>query len=87
MDKLKQLTAKANEILSMTERLEALEKRVAALEAELSPKSSRPCPSCGFPLFPIIETRDAGPFSALGGKIHVRSCPRCHFKDENSLEP
>jgi hypothetical protein len=63
-------------------RIDALEKRIADLEAMLAKAPGQACPSCGERAFRVKSSRPAsGPFGALGAKDVVRRCEVCGFED------
>ena len=64
------------------ERIDALEKRVAELEAKLSRAPGAACPSCGAPEYRVTKSVvSAGPFGRLGAKDVTRTCGACSFTD------
>ncbi len=60
------------------QRIEALEKRVAALELLLQRAPGEACPSCGALENRVIESR---PAVSHGGRDHVYRCGDCGFED------
>lgn len=64
------------------ERIEALEKRVAELEASLARAPGEACPRCGERAFRTVESRPAPrPFDRLGTREYVKRREKCGFED------
>ena len=60
------------------ERIEALEKRVAALELLLKRAPGEACPRCGALEYRVVEAR---PSVSYGVREHVYRCGDCGFQD------
>lgn len=72
----------------LPKRLEALESRVAQLEAKpmsVTPKG-RECPSCGVPMKLTMESSDPE-LGAAGVKVHALYCEPCEFQTERKYRP
>lgn len=62
--------------------VEALERRVAALEARLAPAKGDQCPRCRAMAFQLIETVPADPpWDKMGVRVDVLRCSSCNYED------
>jgi hypothetical protein len=63
-------------------RVDALEKRIAELEARLARAPGQACPACGALEFRVTKSvRSSGPFGDMGAKDVTRTCGACTFVD------
>lgn len=70
------------------ERIDALEKRLAELEAKLLRAPGQACPSCGALEFRVTSSAvSKGPFGRLGAKDVTRTCGACNFTDTDLVTP
>lgn len=68
-------------------RLDALEKRVAALEARLARAPGQACPSCGAAEFRVSATQPHPELGDFGAKNVTRTCGACSFEDVELVTP
>jgi hypothetical protein len=79
-------------LASLPRRLQALETRVAELEAKASLPIAPPidpakaCPMCGAEMKIVAET-DHPTFHFAGVKVHQMSCPSCDYKVTRDFSP
>lgn len=71
----KRLTALPNEV-------EALQKRVAALEAKLGPKTGQECPQCGEMAMKLMSSKPHPEFAFAGAKRDTLRCEDCGFQED-----
>lgn len=76
----KRLTALPNEV-------EALQKRVAALEAKLGPKTGQPCPMCDERTMKVVSTEDHPEFAFAGLKLDHMRCESCGHEETWERDP
>lgn len=70
------------------DRIDALDKRVAELEARLARAPGQACPSCGALEFRVTKSVPSnGPFGELGAKDVTRTCAACAFADTDLVTP
>ncbi len=68
--------------------IDALEQRVAALEARLTPAAGDQCPRCREMAFRLIETVPADPpWNTLGVRVDVLRCSACRYEDRRERTP
>lgn len=64
------------------DRVDALEKRVAELEARLKKAPGEACPSCGDLDFRITKSEGVGgPFAVMGARNYHWKCQSCGYED------
>lgn len=64
------------------DRLDALEKRVAALEAAAAAPPGARCPSCTALAYRVVKSAPTtGPFRHLGGNERTYRCSACAFSE------
>ena len=69
-------------------RVDALEKRVAALEAKLARAPGETCPSCGDQAMRVKSSQPAKHgLGSLGVREYLYECEACGFKDTRILTP
>jgi hypothetical protein len=64
------------------ERIDALEKRVAELEAKLRRAPGEACPSCGALAFRIMSSQPHPTLGVVGARVHHMKCEECGFTDQ-----
>jgi hypothetical protein len=70
------------------DQIDALEKRVAALEAKLMRAPGLACPSCGALEYRVTNSATSkGPFGRLGAKDVTRQCGECSFSETELIVP
>jgi hypothetical protein len=70
------------------DRIDALEKRIAELEARLTRAPGQACPSCGALEFRVTTSVPSkGPFGRLGAKDVTRGCGACSFTETDLVTP
>lgn len=68
------------------DRLDVLEKRLAALESKLQRAPGEACPKCGaLSLRVVSEKKDPGPLGIAGVRIRTSKCEDCGFQTEKSI--
>ena len=71
---------------SVPSEIEELKKRIAALEAKLSPAKGEQCPRCKELTFTLTETLPMpGPFQALGAMEDHFECASCGYKTKKRV--
>ena len=69
-------------LTGMPDRVQALEQRIAALEAQLSGKTGPACPICNAPGFKRVSSKADPAFGALGVMLDSYACASCgHTED------
>lgn len=68
-------------------RVDALEKRIAELEARLNRAPGAACPSCGALEFRVSKTELHPRLGRLGAKNVTRTCGACGFVDVDLATP
>ena len=66
---------------------EALEKRIAALEAKLQPKTGSECPMCEDLAMNRIKTADHPEWSFAGMKLDTLKCQSCGHEETRDRQP
>jgi hypothetical protein len=62
--------------------VDALTRRVAALEARLAPATGDACPRCRAMAFALIESRpEPEPWGSMGSREYVYRCSACQYED------
>jgi hypothetical protein len=69
------------------DRIDALEKRIADLEARFQRAPGEACPRCGALDFRVEKSTPGGFAADLGGRIHHMKCGACNFTDEKMIAP
>lgn len=67
------------------ERVDALETRIAELEARLQRAPGEACPSCGELEFRVVSSRPSP--LGLGSRNHSLKCQKCGFEDVRMIVP
>jgi endogenous inhibitor of DNA gyrase (YacG/DUF329 family) len=77
--------------MNSPDRIEALERRVAAVEGKMLPSQmtippGRECPKCGKAM-EIESERDDPTFGTMGMKLHTLKCPTCKSTATRQFTP
>lgn len=67
--------------------MSALQKRVAALEAKLGPKTGEECPKCGDRALHLISSAPSATFGFAGVKVDQMKCSACGFEESRQRRP
>ncbi len=62
--------------------VEALQKRVEALEAKLGPRTGKECPQCGDMAMKLIASKPHPQFAFAGAKRDTLKCESCGFQED-----
>lgn len=73
-------------LASAPDRLQALEQRVAALEAQLAGKPGALCPICNAPGFSRTSSREHPTFAFAGLKLDSYACATCGHSEERERD-
>jgi hypothetical protein len=68
-------------------RIDALEKRVAELEARLQRAPGEACPKCGALDYRVDKAAPHQRFGGMGARVHHMKCGACGFTDEKLVVP
>ena len=69
------------------ERIDALEKRIAELEARLKRAPGEACPKCGALEYRVEKSTPHPQFGEMGTRVHHMKCGACGFADEKMILP
>ncbi|CAM5218229.1 hypothetical protein CDEF62S_00372 [Castellaniella defragrans] len=68
-------------VTKLPDEMDALQKRVAALEAKLGPKPGGQCPKCGEMSMRLISSAPHPEFGFAGAKRDTLRCESCGFEE------
>jgi hypothetical protein len=68
-------------------RIDALEKRIAELEAKLQRAPGEACPRCGALEYRAEKSVPHPQFGEMGTRVHHMKCGECDFADEKMIIP
>jgi uncharacterized protein with PIN domain len=68
-------------IAAMPEEMDALKKRIDALEAKLAPATGEQCPICKSPTLRVIASAPHKHFGAMGTKEDTLRCDACGHQE------
>lgn len=72
---------------AMPDKMQALEQRVAALEAQLSGKTGPACPLCSAPGFKRTASRPHPQLDFAGVKLDSYACAACGHTEDRERDP
>jgi len=79
------LWPKWKRIESAVEEVDALEKRVAALEGRLARCPGEGCPRCGELAFRAESSHRHPVFGEMGGVVRKMKCEKCGFEEDHLI--
>ena len=74
-------------VTALPEEVEALKKRIEALEAKLAPATGEQCPICRAPQFKVISSAPDPQFAFAGVQRDQMKCSACGHSESRQRRP